>query len=500
MSVKPETVHQSSDNDKVQLKPIFGIEPGIYLAILYAIVLVVILFGFLFLPGIMNRSSLVHFDSEPRGVAIKIDGAFVGATPFELPVSSGMHDIEYGLPGFRVEKQRSNFGGTVFASLFFPKKVSNHIELTCSEPVATLANGASEFAAWAFAGEPTLAYQIPSPLSEAAYRIAPSLRNDATIRLKSMMILQEAARYASTEASLRDLVRAIFLLRAAGLSPSPSVVIGGISDILDYLSASTDVARWLAATLPQSVSKSVLASSWYVIDKPAKHDISIEESTSGIGKIPLNSVTIGTLTFNPVPGGQLTTVDGVERDIPVDAFLIAEKEINPNSWNEFLEANPEWKPANAANLLENGLISENYLQEYSAPSYPKDSISGVSWFAAKAYCAWIQGQLPAQMKGLRVDLPTEIQWEYAAELDSIRATGFESGLWEWCADYYAPNTFLPAVLNSLVIGPERSIRGGSWINSPGSVKTSTRASLPPRICSPFVGFRPVIVLDSGYIE
>ena len=500
MSLKPEPAQESSDNDKVQLKPIFGIEPGIYLTGLYSIVLAAMLFGLLFLPGILDKGSLVHFDSEPKGVAVKIDGAFVGATPFKLPVSAGMHDIEYGLPGFRAERRTSDFGGTVFASLLFPKKVTDHIELTCAEPIGTLADGASEFAAWTFAGEPTLAYQVPSPLSEAAYRIAPALRDDATIQLKSTMILQEAARYASTEASLRDLARAVFLLRGTGLSSSPSVAIGGISDILQYLSANTDTARWLAATLPQSASKSILASSWHATDPVSKSNPPKEESTPDIGKIPTNPVTIGSLTFIPIPEGRLVAVDGVERDIPVKAFLIAEKEVTPNAWNEFLKANPEWEPASAANLLEKGLISENYLQEYSAPAYPKDSVSGVSWFAAKAFCEWLQGQLPAGMKHLKVDLPTEVQWQYAAELDSIRAIGFESGLWEWCTEYFVPNAFLPAAPDSPVSGPERSIRGGSWINSPGSVKTSTRASLPPRICSPFVGFRPVIMMGSGIIE
>jgi iron(II)-dependent oxidoreductase len=290
------------------------------------------------------------------------------------------------------------------------------------------------------------------------------------------------------------------MLRGTGLSSSPSVVLGGISDILHYVSASPDAARWLAATLPQSMSKNILASTWYATGEPSMGNTSQDERTLGTGKMPPKPVIIGSLTFHPVPGGQLGTVDGIKRDIPVNTFLIAEKEISLTAWNEFLKANPEWEPANATDLLEKGLISENYLQEYSAPAYPKDAVSGISWFAAKAFCAWLQGQMPVQMQELTVDLPTEIQWQYAAELDSIGATGFEGGLWEWCSDYYVPHSFLPAASNSRVIGPERSIRGGSWINSPNSVRTSTRASLPPRICSPFVGFRPVIELVSGTIE
>ena len=500
MSPKPELAQESSDSDKVLLKPILGVEPGIYLACIYAFVFASMLFGLLFLPGLLDKRSLVYFDSEPKGVAIKIDGAFVGATPFELQVSAGMHQIEYGLSGFRIEKRKADFGGSIFASLIFPKKVADHIELICSDPVRTLAKGASEFAAWAFAGEPTLAYQVPSPLSESAYRIAPALRDDITLQEKSAMILQEAARYASTEASLRDLTRATFLLGGAGLSSSPTVAIGAMSDMLQYLSMTADSSRWLAATLPQSASNIILSSSWFTAEHTSSNSLSDKEATSKIGNISTKPVTIASVTFNPVPKGHLATIDGVKRNIPVNSFLIAEKEITLTVWIEFLKANPEWEPGNTVNLLEKGLISENYMQEYSAPAYPKDAVSGISWFAAKAFCNWLQGQLPAEMKGFRVDLPTEIQWQYAAELDSIQATGFEGSLWEWCAEYFAPNAFLPAVSGSFVDGPERSIRGGSWINASGTVNTSTRASLPPSSCSPFVGFRPILMMDTGISE
>jgi formylglycine-generating enzyme required for sulfatase activity len=40
---------------------------------------------------------------------------------------------------------------------------------------------------------------------------------------------------------------------------------------------------------------------------------------------------------------------------------------------------------------------------------------------------------------------------------------------------------------------ERAVRGGSWVNPPGSTSIESRGSLPPETSSPFVGFRPVIV-------
>jgi formylglycine-generating enzyme required for sulfatase activity len=41
-------------------------------------------------------------------------------------------------------------------------------------------------------------------------------------------------------------------------------------------------------------------------------------------------------------------------------------------------------------------------------------------------------------------------------------------------------------------GVEKSIRGGSWVNSEREIAFWTRASQPPQWCSPFTGFRVVL--------
>jgi formylglycine-generating enzyme required for sulfatase activity len=66
------------------------------------------------------------------------------------------------------------------------------------------------------------------------------------------------------------------------------------------------------------------------------------------------------------------------------------------------------------------------------------------------------------------------------------------GLWEWCADAFAPLDFFPVKAEYLPNAPERSVRGGAWINSANPVNATARASLPPDTRSPFVGVRPVI--------
>ncbi|WP_167761280.1 formylglycine-generating enzyme family protein [Duganella callida] len=48
---------------------------------------------------------------------------------------------------------------------------------------------------------------------------------------------------------------------------------------------------------------------------------------------------------------------------------------------------------------------EKIAQKYRKPDYP----AGVTWQGAKDYCAWL-----GQQANLKMDLPTEAQWEYAA--------------------------------------------------------------------------------------
>ncbi|HWP69329.1 MAG TPA: SUMF1/EgtB/PvdO family nonheme iron enzyme, partial [Rectinemataceae bacterium] len=180
-------------------------------------------------------------------------------------------------------------------------------------------------------------------------------------------------------------------------------------------------------------------------------------------------------------------------------------------------ANREWLPANKTSLIEKGLADQEYLAQWNGNNDEKP-VTGVSWFAAQAYCDWLSSLSGGAWK---VVLPDEAMWEAAAAAGlSSAASPYEkkavwsgslatgpaaaaslgytsSGLadmfgnvWEWTADSYRP---YPAFASGLLPSDEKTVRGGSWANAQDSVSLYSRGGTAAAHSSVFLGFRPAIV-------
>jgi formylglycine-generating enzyme required for sulfatase activity len=311
-------------------------------------------------------------------------------------------------------------------------------------------------------------------------------------------VLKGAARFAVTKAALRDLLRAQLLTGSGGLSPSPLTLAASAATILDYLSETPGAAVWLAETLPTESARLLENSSWF--RQTVSAAAALSEETSGARRIQAGEpIRLGNLTFRTIPAGVFTQTGTFPHQVRLESFSIASTEIDQEDWERFCTARPRWKRENSAALIEQGLASPGYLDEPVNPSYPSPGVPGISWFAAAAYCEWLTESLPPSLAAWEVRLPREAEWEYAAATGDASLVNMLGGFWEWCADPYAPLDYLPAAEAALeaVSSPERSLRGGSWINPPDSVGIETRASLAPATSSPFVSFRPVLAHKQG---
>jgi hypothetical protein len=482
--------------DRVRLKPFLGVRPGVYVAFVCALLLLGALFFLLLFPGIANPGSVLSVNSEPQGAAVRVDGITLGATPCELVVPKGSRVIELVLPGFETLHLEQDVPGSLFASLFLPRRVPVFGALRSPDPRDAFAAAAAGYARWSFAGEPTAAYQIPQELSEGAYRVGPAAAADPGLQHDLDEILAAAARFALTRAALRDLLRAKTF--AGGLSPSPLTLTDAAVSILGYLSQNPAAPVWLAKTLPPESARLVEDSAWHR-RALAAGDLPGEAKPTGPAPgIPGE----GLRHFRPVPAGELVQSGAFPHRVRVEGFYLSATEVEHEDWERFLRANPRWRRDNAEALIDQGLASPGYLDDSIRPPSPNSAAAGMSWFAAAAYCEWLTASLPPSMADWEARLPYEAEWEYAASLSAEGALGLTNvlgGFWEWCADPYAPLNYLAAGerAKSTVASPDRSLRGGSWINAPGSVGIGTRGSLDPAASSPFVSFRPALARRGG---
>ena len=122
--------------------------------------------------------------------------------------------------------------------------------------------------------------------------------------------------------------------------------------------------------------------------------------------------------------------------VSVKAFYLDALPVANGDFLEFVRANPRWQRSHVKHLF----ADELYLKDWAGDlelggNAPANApVTGISWFAAKAYAGW---------RGKR--LPTTAEWEYAASASATRPDGesdpkFKADILQW---YSTP---APAVL------------------------------------------------------
>lgn len=150
--------------------------------------------------------------------------------------------------------------------------------------------------------------------------------------------------------------------------------------------------------------------------------------------------------------------------------------------------------------------------EFNGADYP---VVGVSWYEAVAFCTWLR-----EISGVEVRLPTEQEWQRAAQGDDGREYPWENdfdtarcntrgsgigrttpvtqypngaspygvmdmagNVWEWCLTEY------PSGNTGLIGGVKRVVRGGSWDNGWLDARVAARECKHPSLRLNNLGFR-----------
>ncbi len=514
----------ASPGARVVLKPILGVRPRTYMAVIYSAVLVAVLFILFLYDGLFSPGAEVTIETLPRGASVRVDGRRVGYTPCTVFVPAGKRSFALSKPFFGTFEKERDVPSRLVGSLFAKKKDGFFVRLALKSEDGLFESAHREFSSWTLTGEPSATYSFPPVLSEAVEDYYLSSEGKPSVDRLPEAFLLSAAKNVANEGVFRDYLRAAALAGSKGKAMSPAGAARTAAFFARLYASSDYAALWLAEVLPEKAAAEIVgnhavAARLDSLFAGIKRELSVPVAAAGA------SIRIGSMDFVPVPAGNFvlgwsgTSPEGntlnslnAPRKTGIGGFYLAATEVSESEYADFIKEVPLYSPSNRKKLAEEGLAEQGYLESWKdsanppKPSYP---VREVSQFAARAYCEWLGRKYPAYI----FFLPSEEQWEWAAtlndgkgkrpaskELASVReaepgAIGLRNMLgnvWEWCSDWFYPADYIfPA--ESRFSGAEISVRGGCWLNRDENVGVSTRASQPPTWCTPYLGFRVAAV-------
>ena len=441
----------------VKLKNFLGMKPGKYLFILYSILLAAILFFLLVYPGLKNSGSVVVFSSDPEMTSVWNGAVYVGATPCKAFFPKGSYTITFKKNGFETKEVSIQVKGRVFFSKFIPKKLKVSTQLVLVNPDAIMQSAYTEFATYGLINSFTERYQ-PQPVLNEAVKALAKYQDKAKIEA----FLLEALKNAYNDYLLKDFINAYALLKdgkmpdqsESSLAAAAARLLSGRGDALCHICAcpgKIGEAAAQAGTKQPALAASV---------SPKAGDLTV------LG-MHLTEVSAGTYILgHQGQNGSFNEADPAPYTKQITRVYIS-KQITIEQYEQFAKANPQWaiKP------------------EFNVESKDKVHVSNVSWSAAQAYCQYLTGRLPADLKAkYSFRLPTEYEWEAYAQggKDSPQT------LWDWCQNWYVPaEIFYNDNVPEAFAGAEKAVRGGgkqAWV----------RGCQSPDWTTPFLGFRVVL--------
>ncbi|MAG14146.1 MAG: hypothetical protein CMN78_06080 [Spirochaetales bacterium] len=528
---KPADELEDISQVSVKLKPLLGIKPGAYLTFLYVLVGAGLLFLLLFLPGIRRNGTLYTVSTVPRGAAVFVDGKYAGSTPTKAFVQKGEHEVTIRRKYFVTQAIQISTRGRLLGSLFVPRReiISQSLEIDTLKEL--IVGGFADLSEWALVDRFGPSYQPPYLISDIINDIYSATKTTASAATFDASLIDEfllqALAAADNPITIADLVRGTLLHESKGLIPTPDTLVLGIRRLAVLKQAYKNLPLLIPAVLPALATVKYRESDWF-LETVASYRQVLERYNAIEPERIRDERIIRGLPFVRVPAGEfafgMPTGASQSNELPhpasVGELYMLKGEVTRDAYAEFVAQSPEWHPDNKRDLIDRNAVDDQYLNDFP-DQLPGDlPVSFVSYNAAQAFAAWFETTLPEAWGGFEVRLPTEVEWEWAAKLSSteeeasgdLHADGpaplqgrlgveaLMGSLWEWCVTWYQPAAYFLSSWTPIVEEPtemrgaEVVVRGGSWVNrTEDRISPVTRGSQPPEWCTPFTGFRIVMV-------
>ena len=219
-------------------------------------------------------------------------------------------------------------------------------------------------------------------------------------------------------------------------------------------------------------------------------------------------------------GGPAGADESPKHRVDLDAFYIGKYEVTNRQYYTFVKATGHKPPENCCDPKENIWRGDSMLDGIG-----ELPVINVSWEDAFAYCQWSGGRLPTEAEwekaargtdgriypwgndpvtGNRTNYSIEnvTFWDGPATLarkdqydygkSAYGAYEMAGNVWEWIQDWYDETYYKNSPSKNPpgpVSGTERVIRGGSWRNTPDTLRSSNRSKHAPGERRTYIGMR-----------
>lgn len=453
--------------DPVEIKPLFGMKPGVWLTILYAIILSVAVFLVGFLPDMLDGSKRVTFTSDAYNAAVYVDGVYEGGTPFTRKIESGTHDISFQVNGNEIDRMTVKVSHPVFFNWLFPRtqKIASSAILT----QAAYESVCAELLEDANAYSAILSYDASRPYANIYTTFAKSVVRHGFEK----SVLEAAFQFVTTDAMYQDALNACQIL--------------GITADIPYakLDGKTSVGATDAKTPALTAKATTLKTDYFTLE--------------GF-EIPAADFSNGRTVTATYPG-----VKEAGKTVHTDTFKIGSYCVTEYQFSQFVLENPQWALSNKDNLIAQGLVDDYYLDGVTISTMVMSlkPVRNVSYYAAQAFCQWM-----SEITGKTVFLPSENQWIAACLTDSEggylksltppAAEGCPAamigGLWEITDTPFIPLARIASdnadqMLATYNTQVDMVVKGGSYVNSPSAIDRYSVGTTYRSLCSDYMGFR-----------